>query len=317
ARRLVLGRVARRVVGDRLQRAICVGGPTAPMIDLFYEALGLPLLHGYGLSEAAPLLTLATRRDRRPGAVGRPLDGVALRIADDGEILVRGDGVMRGYWQDAAATAAVKDADGWLHTGDLGRIDAEGHLHVTGRRADVFTLADGTAIAPLAIEVRLTAQPGVRQAVLVGDGRPYPIALLVPDRRQLRAMRAADARASPDADADASDGATDAPSAIDDAFHAARRAVNLELPAARRIVDVLVVPAPFSVEAGTLSPHGAPRRQVILRHWTDAIDARYAAPSAASAHAPAPEPAASASTPTSTDAVPASTPSTDEEPTAS
>jgi long-chain acyl-CoA synthetase len=149
-----------------------------PEVGRFFLALGVPVMQGYGQTEAGPAISANRPDDPRPDTVGRPLPGIEVRIANDGEILVRGDLVMDGYWGDPAATAEVI-RDGWLHTGDIGALDADGHLWVTDRKKDIIVLAGGENIAPARIETRLMAEPEIAQAVVAGDGLTALRALVV------------------------------------------------------------------------------------------------------------------------------------------
>lgn len=153
----------------------------------YYESRGVPLREGYGLTESSPVITLSTEDRFRRGSVGTAIPEVELRVAEDGEILTRGPHVMAGYWKDAAATAETIQ-DGWLHTGDLGRIDADGFLFVTGRRKELLVLASGKKVEPTQVEALLTADPLILQACVIGDGRNFLTALLVPNPDLLRSL---------------------------------------------------------------------------------------------------------------------------------
>ncbi len=136
----------------------CGGAPAAPDVEAWYAERGLPLLPGYGLTEASPVIAVSTASARRFGAVGRALPDVEVRIADDGELLTRGPNVMLGYWQDEAATAdAIRD--GWLHTGDLAELDADGFLFIRGRKKEIIVLSTGKKVSPTRVEALLTASP--------------------------------------------------------------------------------------------------------------------------------------------------------------
>jgi long-chain acyl-CoA synthetase len=174
--------VLRDVFGGRMQRPSCGGAPLAPDVEAWFDACGLPVLAGYGLTETAPVIATSTTAARRRGSVGRPLTNVEVRIAGDGEILVRGPSVMLGYWQDEAGTAEMI-RDGWLHTGDLGELDADGYLYVRGRKKEVIVLSTGKKVFPTRVESLLTASPLIEQAAVFGDGGPGLVALIVPATR--------------------------------------------------------------------------------------------------------------------------------------
>jgi long-chain acyl-CoA synthetase len=155
------------------------GAPLPPVVAEAYNAAGLTLLQGYGMTECAPVIATTRKGDHRPGTVGRPIPGIQTRLADDGELLVRGPNTSPGYWKDPAATADLLH-DGWLHTGDLARFESDGHLVILGRKTDQIVLSTGKKVEPAPIEALLNADPFIEQAVVCGDGKPYLTALIVP-----------------------------------------------------------------------------------------------------------------------------------------
>jgi long-chain acyl-CoA synthetase len=171
--------VLQGLFGGQMRRLSCGGAALAPDIEAWYADRGMPILCGYGLSEASPVVTTSTLAAHRLHCVGQPLPGVELRMADDGEVLVRSPGVMLGYWQDPAATAeAIRD--GWLHTGDLGQLDADGYLEISGRKKELIVLSNGKNISPARVENLLTGSPHIEQAAVFGDGQTALVALIVP-----------------------------------------------------------------------------------------------------------------------------------------
>jgi long-chain acyl-CoA synthetase len=187
ALRLAPGRMsdvlALRALRDKLglgraERAICGAAPIAPQVLEFFWRLGVPVYEIYGQTENTAVCTLMPFDDVRIGTVGKPLEGVELRIAEDGEILTRSPAVFVGYFKDPEATAATVDADGWLHTGDVGTLDEHGYLTITDRKKDVIITAGGKNISPSEIENRLKVSPYVREAMVVGDRRKYLVALI-------------------------------------------------------------------------------------------------------------------------------------------
>ena len=166
--------------GGRLKAMVSGGAPLNPEIGRFFLALGVTLLQGYGQTEAGPVISCNLPARIKIDTVGPPLDGVRVRIAEDGEILVAGDNVMKGYWNDPEATAQTLE-DGWLHTGDVGMIDADGYLRITDRKRDFIKNSGGEMISPARIEGYLTLEPEISQVMVFGDRRPYLVAVVVPD----------------------------------------------------------------------------------------------------------------------------------------
>ncbi len=176
----------RQQLGGRLSTMICGGAPLSPVVGRFFLGAGIPLYEGYGLTETSPVLAANRPSNWRLGSVGLPYPGVELRIGAEGEIQARGPSVMQGYWNQPAATSAAIDPDGWFHTGDVGEFDADGFLHVTDRIKDLIVTAGGKKVAPQPIEGRTQLSPYIAQAVMIGERRPYPALLVVPDFERLR-----------------------------------------------------------------------------------------------------------------------------------
>ena len=240
----ILDRIVRAKVrdrfGGRLVAAVCGGARLEPDIGRFFLALGLVLMQGYGQTEAGPVIS-ATRPDAiRIDTVGPPLAGVETRIAADGEILVRGDLVMDGYWGRPEDTAAAIQ-DGWLHTGDIGAFDAAGNLRITDRKKDMIVLSGGENVSPARIEGMLMAEPEIAQAVVAGDGRSGLTALLVPAEGQDNAQAAE-----------------------------ALGRVNTRLSVTERLRRHAIV-APFTVENGLLTPTQKIRRVLVIRANADLL----------------------------------------------
>jgi len=199
--------VAQRVLdglGGRVRLAICGGAALDPEVARLFISLGLTLLQGYGLTEASPTVSVNSGSDNLHFTVGRPIPGVDARVAVDGELLVRGPNVMLGYWRNPAATAAAMDLEGWLHTGDQAKIDAAGHITITGRLKEIIVLANGEKVPPEELETAIAADPLFSQVFVVGEGRSYLSALVVLDEQEWRRLglhgRPLEAIDSPDAE---------------------------------------------------------------------------------------------------------------------
>lgn len=180
----------KKLLGGQIRRCYCGGAFLSPAVEQRFWDEGVPLLNGYGLSEASPVVTVSTIKDFKLGTVGKALPGVDVRIADDGEVLVRGPNVMMGYWGshgiDEGATAEVI-RDGWLHTGDLGSLDEEGFLTIHGRKKETLVLSTGKNVLPSRIEALLSASPWIEQCAVVGDHQKHLAAVIVPNPQRVRA----------------------------------------------------------------------------------------------------------------------------------
>ncbi len=165
--------------GGRMRFAISGGAPLPPSVARTFIGLGLPLLQGYGLTEASPVISVNSLKANRPDSIGHPIEGVEVRLAEDGELQTRSTCVMQGYWKNEQATRDAFTEDGWLKTGDLARIDEEGYIYITGRKKEILVLGNGEKIAPVDMEMALTLDPWFDQALVIGEGRPFLAALLV------------------------------------------------------------------------------------------------------------------------------------------
>ncbi|WP_415856541.1 AMP-dependent synthetase/ligase, partial [Sinomonas sp. G460-2] len=263
--RLVYGRI-RAVFGGALTTAVCGGGPLSPQLAHFFRGVGVPVLEGYGLTETTGPCAVNTADNVRVGSVGRPVPGTSVRLADDGEILVRGIGVFGGY--HGATEATVLDADGYFATGDLGRLDAEGFLTITGRKKDLIVTAGGKNVAPEPLEEILRESPLVEHAIVVGEGRPFVSALIVLDRDGL-AMWCRDHGRELDLRAAASD------AQVLGELQAAVDAANALVSRAESIRKFAVVGLEPSVESGQLTASLKLRRAVVVADCRDDIETIY------------------------------------------
>jgi long-chain acyl-CoA synthetase len=179
-----LKNVVKKSLGGRIKYMSYAGAAMPPRIMRFFELIGIPLIGSYGSTECGGV-TLSGIGDTKPGSLGKPFPNCELHIAEDGELLVRGPTVTPGYFENPEATREAIDPEGWFHTGDLGTIDGDGCLFITGRKKDVFNCSDGSNIYPGYIELLLESEPFVRQAILLGDRRPFIAALIVPERKKI------------------------------------------------------------------------------------------------------------------------------------
>jgi len=245
---------------------ISAGAPLSPEIGGFFLALGVPLLQGYGQTEAAPGISCNSPAWIKIDTVGQPLDGVRVQIAEDGEILVAGDSVMQGYWNDPDATAQVLDGD-WLKTGDIGALDHDGFIRVTDRKRDFIKTSGGEMISPARLEGLLTTAPEISQAMVFGDRRPYLVAILVPEPDLITGLRL-------------QNGELDR---ITRAIGAAVVRVNQSVSPRERIRRFLIASEPFTPANGLMTPTLKIRRHAIRGAYCAALDALYEHPSAQAA----------------------------------
>jgi long-chain acyl-CoA synthetase len=277
ADRLVFSRI-REGVGGRLRYLVSGSAPLGTAVAEFFHGLGLPIIEGYGLTETAPILTVNPAAAPRAGTVGKPVSGVELRIAADGEILARGPNLMAGYYNKPEATAeAIKD--GWLHTGDIGSIDADGYLAITDRKKDLLVTSGGKNIAPQPIENVLKQSPLIAEAVVLGDRQKFVSALLVPDfaalERRLRDLgrppEGSNSGASPSLEREQLVKRHD----VVALFQEIVDGLNRELSQFERIKRVAILPREFSIETGELTPSLKVRRKVVEEQWRDEIERIY------------------------------------------
>ncbi|MCH8037732.1 MAG: long-chain fatty acid--CoA ligase [Proteobacteria bacterium] len=264
--RLVRDKVRARF-GGRLKAMVSGGAALNPDIGIFFMALGLRVLQGYGQTEAAPVVSANPPDKIKMHTVGPPCKGVEVRIADDGEILVRGELVMNGYWRNEAASAAALQG-GWLHTGDIGEIDEDGYIRITDRKKDIIVLSGGDNVSPARIEGFLTLEAEIHQAMVLGDKRPHLVAILVPDEAFL-ARFARDRGAPPDLAAWRDDAALRA------ALSEALERVNEALAPLERVRRFILARAPFTVENRMMTPTLKIRRHAIEAAYGEELDGLY------------------------------------------
>lgn len=254
--------------GGRIKAMVSGGAPLNPEVGVFFESLGITFLQGYGQTEAAPVISCnRPKAGLKHDTVGPPLEGVEVRIADDGEILVSGELVMHGYWQNEAETARVLQ-NGWLHTGDIGLIDEKGRIKITDRKKDIIVNDKGDNVAPQKVEGMLTLQPEIMQAMIAGDRKPYMTAVIVPDPEWTQEWCAKNA-AKCDLKALREDHDYRA------AVGAAVERVNKDLSVIERIRRFILADGPFTIENEQLTPSLKIRRHVLKQVYGERLDGLY------------------------------------------
>ncbi|MCY7279336.1 MAG: AMP-binding protein, partial [Sphingomonas bacterium] len=248
---LTLRRKVGRKFGGRIKAMVSGGAPLNPEVGLFFQAMGLTVLQGYGQTEAGPVVSCNRLRGGiRMDTVGPPMLGTEVRIAEDGEIMVRGEQVMQGYWRNPEASARVLQ-DGWLATGDVGHLDDKGRIVITDRKKDLIVLDKGDNVSPQRVEGMLTLQPEIAQAMVHGDRHPYLVGLIVPDPEI----------------AGAPDLAARLSAAVD--------RVNKDLNVVEKVRRFILADAPFSVDNEQMTPSLKIRRHVIRAAYGERLDALY------------------------------------------
>jgi long-chain acyl-CoA synthetase len=270
ADRLVFSKLRART-GGRLKVFVSGGAPLNAEINKFFYAAGLPILEGYGLTETSPVLAVNTFEHFRLGTVGRPIPGVEIRIAEDGEILARGPNIMQGYFNKPEATAEVFTADGFLHTGDIGHLDADGFLTITDRKKDLLVTAGGKNIAPQPLENQAKASKFIDNAVMLGDRRPYPIMMLVPNLDQLRAWAAHKGLAW------TTDEEMLARPEVHEKMERELRKQLRDFAQFEMPKKLLLLSQDFTIESGELTPTLKVKRRVVEQRYRDRIEALYTA----------------------------------------
>ena len=252
--RLVYGKL-RGALGGRAEWAISGGAPLGDRLAHFYRGIGVTVLEGYGLTETTAALCVNTPTEQRVGTVGRPFPDTEVRVGPDGELSFRGPQVFGGYWNNDDATREAIDADGWFATGDLGEVDADGYVRITGRKKEILVTAGGKNVAPAVLEDRIRAHPYVSQALVVGDGKPFVAALVT-------------------IDPEGWSGSLDDPeleaavqSAVDDA--------NSQVSQAESVRKFVILPEDWTEENGYLTPSFKVKRNAILRDFHDTVEGIY------------------------------------------
>jgi long-chain acyl-CoA synthetase len=266
--RLVYGKL-RAVLGGRATHAISGGAPLGERLGHFYRGIGFTVLEGYGLTESCAATAFNPADRPRIGTVGQPLPGSTIRIADDGEVLLYGEHLFSGYWNNEPATAAAM-AHGWFHTGDLGALDEEGYLSITGRKKEIIVTAGGKNVAPAVIEDRIRADALVAECMVIGDGRPFVAALITLDEEFLPRWAEQHGKAG----RSAAELATD-PDLLAAVQHAVDQG-NTAVSTAESVRRFRVLPGQFTEESGHVTPSLKLKRNLVLADYADEIEALYA-----------------------------------------
>ena len=272
AQHAVFGRLVyaklREALGGRCVFAVSGGAPLGERLGHFYRGIGLTVLEGYGLTETTAALTVNLPGATKVGTVGRPLPGTAVRVADDGELLFRGGQVFAGYWDNEDATREALESDGWFHTGDVGEVDDEGFVRITGRKKEIIVTAGGKNVAPAVLEDRLRAHHLVDQCVVVGDGEPFIAALVTIDPESFPTWAASRGKTGDLADlVDDPDLRAEVEAAVSEA--------NKAVSQAESIRKFAILPNAWTEEGGQLTPSLKLKRSVVMREQRDEVSALY------------------------------------------
>jgi long-chain acyl-CoA synthetase len=257
-------------LGGRIRLLVSGGAALPEDLALIYIGAGIPIVQGYGLTETSPVITASTIEENRVGTVGTPIRNVQVRIAADGEIETRGPNVMRGYYNKPEETQAVFSEDGWFKTGDIGTLDTDGFLRITDRKKELLKTSGGKYIAPQPIEQLIKGSPFVNQVVLVGNGRRFPAALIVPDWERVEsyaALKGIETRNHAEL--------CQHPRIIN-LFERQVAALTSELAQFEKVKKIGLLENELTIESGELTPTLKVKRRIVDEKYRDAIDALYA-----------------------------------------
>jgi long-chain acyl-CoA synthetase len=272
AQHAVFGRLVyaklRDALGGRCEYAVSGGAPLGDRLGHFYRGIGLTILEGYGLTETTAALTANLPDAQKIGTVGRPIPGTAVRVADDGELLFRGGQVFAGYWNNEDATRESLESDGWFHTGDVGEVDDEGFVRITGRKKEIIVTAGGKNVAPAVLEYRLRAHHLISQCMVVGDGQPFIGALVTIDAEAFPAWAEANGKSGAIADlVDDPELRAEIERAVEDANSAVSKAESIR--------KFAILPDDWTEESGQLTPSLKLKRNVVMREFRAEVAALY------------------------------------------
>lgn len=258
----------RALFGGNCAHAISGGAPLGERLGYYFQGIGLNIFEGYGLTETTAASTVGRPTSNKVGTVGQPIPGVTVRIAEDGEVLIKGPNIFDGYWQNETATNESIDADNWFHSGDLGSLDEDGFLRITGRKKEIIVTAGGKNVAPAVLEDRLRAHPLVSQCMVVGDAQPFIAVMVTIDPDEY--PRWAEQNGKTGAIADMTDD-EDLKATISEAIEAANGAVSK----AEAIKAFRILPVDFTVEGGEMTPTLKVKRKVVAEKYTDVMSSIY------------------------------------------
>jgi long-chain acyl-CoA synthetase len=267
--RLVYGKL-RAALGGEVRWAVSGGAALGARLGHFFRGIGITILEGYGLTETCAGVTLNLPGSQRIGSVGRPVPGCSVRIAADGEVLIKGGNVFGGYWHNDEATRAAFDQDGWFRSGDLGKLDADGYLTITGRKKDIIVTSSGKNVAPMVLEDRLRAHWLVSQCVVVGDARPFIGALVTVDADAFTLWKAETGKPAEASVADLRED-PDLLEALQTAVDDANKAVS----AAEAVKKFQVLTTDFTEGTGELTPSLKVKRHIVLKTFSAEVEALY------------------------------------------
>ncbi len=262
--------VARNVVarlGGRLRLAVSGGAPLSPDIARVFIGLGIPIVQGYGLTETSPVISVNSLENNVPASVGLPIRGTEVKVGENDELLVRGPGVMLGYWNNHKATTEVLDPDGWLHTGDQARIE-DGHIFITGRLKDILVLSNGEKIPPADMELAIALDPLIEQVMVVGEGRPYLTALVVLEPGHWSAL-------AKEMGLDPEDPASLQEKQVHNEVLKRIKAALKDFPGYAKIRKVHLSLKPWTIEEGLITPTLKVKRPKVLERFADEVEALY------------------------------------------
>jgi long-chain acyl-CoA synthetase len=265
--KLVFSKI-RAGMGGAVEAAISGGAPLGERLGHFYRGAGITVLEGYGLTETTAGATINLTNSLRVGSVGKPIPGTSIKIADDGEVLISGPIVMRGYWQNDAANEEVFDG-AWFRSGDLGRLDEDGYLYITGRKKEIIVTAGGKNVAPAVLEDRLRAHPLVSQCMVVGDNQPFIASLITIDQDMLKGWIAANAKTGATIETLRND--PDLIAVIQTAVDEANKAVSK----AESIRKFTILPVDFTIAGGQLTAKLSLKRHIIAQQFAAEISALF------------------------------------------